>query len=118
MNPVTGEVISVLKHTAIYPASHYIIPKEKLEIAIDNVEKELAERVKYFEDKGKLLEAERIQQRVNYDIEMLREIGFCRGIENYSRVLLGRPAGSAPYTLLDYFLHKQFPSHLEVLPCR
>ena len=103
VNPVTGEVIGVLKHTAIYPASHYIIPKEKLEIAIDNVEKELAERVKYFEDKGKLLEAERIQQRVNYDIEMLREIGFCRGIENYSRVLLGRPAGSAPYTLLDYF---------------
>lgn len=103
VNPVTGEVIGILKHTAIYPASHYIIPKEKLEIAIDNVEKELAERVKYFEDKGKLLEAERIQQRVNYDIEMLREIGFCRGIENYSRVLLGRPAGSAPYTLLDYF---------------
>ena len=103
VNPVTGEVIGVLKHTAIYPASHYIIPKEKLDIAIENVEKELAERVKYFEDKGKLLEAERIQQRVNYDIEMLREIGFCRGIENYSRVLLGRPAGSAPYTLLDYF---------------
>ena len=103
VNPVTGEVIGILKHTAIYPASHYIIPKEKLEIAIDNVEKELAERVKYFEDKGKLLEAERIQQRVNYDIEMLREIGFCHGIENYSRVLLGRPAGSAPYTLLDYF---------------
>ena len=103
VNAVTGEVKSTLKHAAIYPASHYIIPRDKLEIAIGNVEKELAERVKYFEDKGKLLEAERIQQRVNYDIEMLKEIGFCRGIENYSRVLLGRPAGSAPYTLLDYF---------------
>ena len=103
VNPVTGEVKATLKHAAIYPASHYIIPRDKLEIAIGNVETELAERVKYFEDKGKLLEAERIQQRVNYDIEMLKEIGFCRGIENYSRVLLGRPAGSAPYTLLDYF---------------
>ena len=103
VNAVTGEVKATLKHAAIYPASHYIIPRDKLEIAIGNVEKELAERVKYFEDKGKLLEAERIQQRVNYDIEMLKEIGFCRGIENYSRVLLGRPAGSAPYTLLDYF---------------
>ena len=103
VNAVNGEVRGVLKHAAIYPASHYIIPREKLDIAIENVEKELAERVKYFEDRGKLLEAERIQQRVNYDIEMLKEIGFCRGIENYSRVLLGRPAGSAPYTLLDYF---------------
>ncbi len=103
VNAVTGEVKATLKHAAIYPASHYIIPREKLEIAIENVEEELAERVKYFEDKGKLLEAERIQQRVNYDIEMLKEIGFCSGIENYSRVLLGRPAGSAPYTLLDYF---------------
>ena len=103
VNPVTGEVKATLKHAAIYPASHYIIPRDKLEIAIGNVETELAERVKYFEDKGKLLEAERIQRRVNYDIEMLKEIGFCRGIENYSRVLLGRPAGSAPYTLLDYF---------------
>ena len=103
VNPVTGEVKATLKHAAIYPASHYIIPRDKLEIAIGNVETELAERVKYFEDRGKLLEAERIQQRVNYDIEMLKEIGFCRGIENYSRVLLGRPAGSAPYTLLDYF---------------
>ena len=103
VNAVTGEVKATLKHAAIYPASHYIIPREKLEIAIENVEEELAERVKYFEDKGKLLEAERIQQRVNYDIEMLKEIGFCSGIENYSRVLLGRPAGAAPYTLLDYF---------------
>ena len=103
VNPVTGEIKGVLKHTAIYPASHYIIPREKLDIAIDNVEKELTERVRYFEDRGKLLEAERIQQRVNYDIEMLKEIGFCRGIENYSRVLLGREPGSAPYTLLDYF---------------
>lgn len=103
VNPVTGEIKGILKHTAIYPASHYIIPREKLDIAIDNVEKELTERVRYFEDRGKLLEAERIQQRVNYDIEMLKEIGFCRGIENYSRVLLGREPGSAPYTLLDYF---------------
>ncbi len=103
VNAVNGEVGGVLKHAAIYPASHYIIPREKLDIAIENVEKELAERVKYFEDRGKLLEAERIQQRVKYDIEMLKEIGFCSGIENYSRVLLGRPAGSAPYTLLDYF---------------
>ena len=103
VNAVNGEVRGVLKHAAIYPASHYIIPREKLDIAIENVEKELEQRIKYFEDRGKLLEAERIQQRVNYDIEMLKEIGFCRGIENYSRVLLGRPAGSAPYTLLDYF---------------
>ena len=103
VNAVNGEVRGVLKHAAIYPASHYIIPREKLDIAIENVEKELEQRIKYFEDRGKLLEAERIQQRVNYDIEMLKEIGFCSGIENYSRVLLGRPAGSAPYTLLDYF---------------
>ena len=103
VNAVNGEVRGVLKHAAIYPASHYIIPREKLDIAIENVEKELEQRVKYFEDRGKLLEAERIQQRVKYDIEMLKEIGFCSGIENYSRVLLGRPAGSAPYTLLDYF---------------
>lgn len=103
VNPVTGEVKGLLKHTAIYPASHYIVPRDKLESAVQNVEEELIERVKYFEDRGKLLEAERIQQRVKYDIEMLKEIGFCKGIENYSRVLLGRPAGSAPYTLLDYF---------------
>ncbi len=103
VNPVTGEVKATVRHAAIYPASHYIVPREKMEGAIHTIEEELQERVKYFEDRGKLLEAERIGQRTNYDIEMLREIGFCRGIENYSRVLSGRPAGSSPYTLLDYF---------------
>ena len=103
VHPLTGEVKGVLSHVALYPASHYIVPPDKMEGAIRNIEAELAARVEYFKSEGKLLEAERIQQRTQYDIEMLREIGICKGIENYSRVLSGRPAGSTPYTLLDYF---------------
>lgn len=103
INAVSGEIRGTLKHVAIYPASHYIVPKDKMEIAIAEIERELEERIKYFNDKGKLLEAERIEQRTRYDIEMLREIGFCTGIENYSRVLSGRTPGSKPFTLLDYF---------------
>lgn len=103
INALTGEVFGELKHTAIYPASHYIVPKEKMAIAIRELEEELAERVEFFREKGKLLEAQRIEQRTRYDIEMLQEIGFCTGIENYSRVLSGRKPGSSPYTLLNYF---------------
>ena len=103
VNPVTGETTAVLKHCAIYPASHYVIPKEKLEIAIEKIKAEAAERVKYFTEKGKFIEAQRIEQRVNYDTEMLEEIGFCKGIENYSAVISGREPGSTPFTLFDYF---------------
>ncbi len=103
INTVTGEVKSTLKHIAIYPASHYIIPPEKMGDALKQIEEEMEQRVKFFTDNGKLIEAQRIRQRTEYDIEMLREIGTCKGIENYSRVLSGRPAGSTPFTLLDYF---------------
>ncbi len=103
INALTGEVLGELKHAAIYPASHYIVPKEKMAVAIRELEEELAERVEFFREKGKLLEAQRIEQRTRYDIEMLQEIGFCTGIENYSRVLSGRKPGSSPYTLLNYF---------------
>ncbi len=103
INPLTGELIAVLKHAAVYPASHYIIPKEKLERSICRIEKELDERLEYFRENGKLLEAQRIEQRTRYDIELLREIGFCTGIENYTSVLAGREPGCAPYTLMDYF---------------
>ena len=103
VNALTGEVKGTVRHAAIYPASHYIVPRDKMEEAISTIEEELEERIKFFTDRGKLLEAERIAQRTRYDIEMLREIGFCTGIENYSRVLSGRKPGSAPYTLLDYF---------------
>ncbi len=103
LNHVTGEVKANLRHAAIYPASHYIVPHEKIETAIKEIESELEERVEYFKARGKLLEAQRIEQRTKYDIEMLREIGFCSGIENYSRILSGRKPGSVPYTLLDYF---------------
>lgn len=103
INPITGDIKSNLKHVAIYPASHYIVPKEKMDKALLNIENELNNRLEYFRKKGKLLEAQRIEQRTRYDIEMLKEIGFCKGIENYSRVMSGRPAGSAPFTLLDYF---------------
>ena len=103
INALTGEVLGELKHAAIYPASHYIVPKEKMAVAIRELEEELAERVEFFKGKGKLLEAQRIEQRTRYDIEMLQEIGFCTGIENYSRVLSGRKPGSSPYTLLNYF---------------
>ncbi len=100
---VTGEVKSTLNHVAIYPASHYIVPREKMLKAIDEIERECDERVKYFREQGKLIEAQRIAERTNYDIEMLTEVGFCKGIENYSRVLSGRAPGSCPTTLLDYF---------------
>ena len=90
LNSVTGELISELKHAAIYPASHYIVPREKMMSAVKELEQELEERIKFFQSKGKLLEAQRIEQRTRYDIEMLQEIGFCTGIENYSRVLSGR----------------------------
>ncbi|MDD3693516.1 MAG: excinuclease ABC subunit UvrB [Oscillospiraceae bacterium] len=103
INPLTGELKGVVSHAAIYPASHYIVPPEKMEQAIVVIEKELEERVEYFKKEGKLLEAQRILQRTRYDIEMLREIGICKGIENYSRILSGREPGSTPYTLLDHF---------------
>ncbi len=100
---LTGEVIATLSHAAIYPASHYVISRDKMQDAISEIERELDERVKYFKDNDKLIEAQRITQRTMYDIEMLQEIGFCKGIENYSRILAGRAPGSIPYTLLDHF---------------
>jgi len=103
IDPLTGNILSSLKHAAIYPASHYIVPKNKMEKAIDEIMTELDERLEYFRNEGKLIEAQRIEERTRYDIESLREIGFCPGIENYSRVLSGRAPGSMPYTLLDYF---------------
>ena len=102
INPVTGEVVGHPEFTIVFPASHYVVSKEKLEPSIREIERELAERVEYFKKNGKLLEAQRIEQRTRYDVEMLREIGFCSGIENYSRILLGREPGATPYTLLDY----------------
>lgn len=103
INPLTGELRAILKHAAIYPASHYIVPREKLNAAIQEIEGELQEQVKFFKENDKLIEAQRIEQRTHYDLEMLQEIGFCKGIENYSRVLAGRAPGEPPYTLLDYF---------------
>ncbi len=103
INVVTGMPIRRLEHIPIYPASHYITPKEKLAAAIGEIYKELEERVAFFEANNQLVEAQRIKQRTMYDIEMLQELGHCSGIENYSRVLAGRPAGSPPMTLLDYF---------------
>ncbi len=103
INALTGQVKSVLSHAAIYPASHYVIAPDKMEKSISNIYGEMLEREKYFQENGKLLEAQRIRQRTEYDIEMLRETGFCKGIENYSRIMSGRPAGSAPFTLLNYF---------------
>ena len=103
INVVTGAPIRRLEHIPIYPASHYITPKEKMAAAIDSIYKEMEERVAYFKENDMLVEAQRIKQRTMYDIEMLQELGFCSGIENYSRPISGRPAGSPPYTLLDYF---------------
>ena len=103
INALTGQVKIVLSHAAIYPASHYVISPDKMEKSISVIYAEMLERVKEFESEGKLLEAQRIKQRTEYDIEMLRETGFCKGIENYSRVMSGRAPGSAPFTLLDYF---------------
>ncbi len=103
IDPLTGKAIKELGHIAIFPASHYVTSREKLQVAIKELEKELEAQVEYFNSQGKLVEAQRIAQRTRYDIEMLQEIGFCSGIENYSRVLSGREAGSAPYTLINYF---------------
>ena len=103
MNPVTGEILGIRNHIAIYPASHYVTSPEKMERAIQTIDEELVERVQWFKDRGKLLEAQRIEQRTRYDLEMLREVGSCKGIENYSRHLNGLPAGTRPYTLIDYF---------------
>ncbi|MBC8611872.1 Excinuclease ABC subunit B [uncultured Ruminococcus sp.] len=103
INTLTGEIKAVVSHVAIYPASHYIVPEEKLRQGIQAIEDEMLERVKYFKENEMYLEAQRIEQRTRYDIEMLSEIGFCKGIENYSRVLSGREPGSTPFTLLDYF---------------
>ncbi|MBQ2697338.1 MAG: excinuclease ABC subunit UvrB, partial [Clostridia bacterium] len=102
VNPVTGEVTAHPKFTIVFPASHYVVAHEKLEPAIREIERELEQRIRFFKDEGKLIEAQRIEQRTRYDVEMLREIGFCSGIENYSRILAGRAPGSTPYTLLDY----------------
>ncbi len=103
IHPLTGEVKCNLSHVAIYPASHYVVEHDKMEKALENIYNEMEARVEEFKSQGKLLEAQRIQQRTLYDIEMLRETGFCKGIENYSRVMSGREPGSAPFTLLDYF---------------
>ncbi len=103
VNALTGEILGYRNHLTIYPASHYVTPKDKLEAAIVKIEAELEDRIKVFKDQNKLIEAQRIEQRTRYDIEMLREVGFCQGIENYSSVLSGRPIGSRPYTLIDYF---------------
>ncbi len=103
INPLTGKTVGTRKHILISPASHYVTTKEKMERAIVTIEQEMEERVKYFKSKNKLIEAQRIEERTNFDIEMMKETGFCSGIENYSRHISGRPEGSPPYTLFDYF---------------
>ncbi len=103
INTLTGETVEHLSYAAIFPATHYAVSDERREAALLEIEREMIERVEFFKKEGKLLEAERLEQRTRYDLEMLREVGFCSGVENYSRVLAGRPAGSTPFTLLDYF---------------
>lgn len=103
INALTGQVKNVLSHVAIYPASHYVVSPEKMEKAITQIYSEMEEQVKAFQSEGKLIEAQRIKQRTEYDIEMLRETGFCKGIENYSAIMSGRKPGEPPFTLLDYF---------------
>jgi excinuclease ABC subunit B len=103
INTVTGELVRLLNYAAIYPATHYAVSDEKREAALGQIESEMRERTEFFRSRGLLLEAQRIEERVKYDLEMLREIGFCPGVENYSRILSGRQPGSTPYTLLDYF---------------
>ena len=107
INPLTGKAIAERKHIMIFPNSHYVTTKDKMERAIGTIEEELEERIKYFKDKGKLIEAQRIEERTNFDIEMMKETGFCQGIENYSRHISGREPGSPPFTLFDY-LPKDF----------
>ena len=103
INIVTGEMLKILNYADIYPATHYAVSDDKREKALGEIMAEMVERREFFRSEGKLIEAQRIEERVKYDIEMLREVGFCSGVENYSRVLSGRPKGSTPYTLLDYF---------------
>ena len=103
INPLTGEIKAVLGHVGIYPASHYIVPEEEKEAALQEITEEMEEQVKFFTENKQLIEAQRIRQRTEYDVEMLREIGTCKGVENYSRVLSRREPGSTPFTLLDYF---------------
>lgn len=103
INPLTGELLGTLRHAAVYPASHYIVSRDRLLESVEEIRQELSKQVAFFQEQGKLLEAQRIEQRTNYDIDMLLETGFCSGIENYSRIMSGRKPGSAPYTLLDYF---------------
>lgn len=103
INPLTGERMREVQHAAIYPASHYVTPKDKMQTAIQEIREEMEQRVAWFKENEKFVEAQRIEQRTRYDMEMMEEIGFCSGIENYSRVLSGRKTGSAPYTLMDYF---------------
>ena len=100
---LTGEIKCELEHFAVFPASHYVVPQEKILKACEAIEQELDERIRYFKGEDKLLEAQRISERTNFDIEMLKETGFCSGIENYSRHLAGLPAGATPHTLMDYF---------------
>ena len=102
-DPLTGEILDVIDHVSVWPASHYVVKEETMERAVDEIERELRNQVAHFEEHGKQLEAHRLQQRTRYDVEMMRELGFCPGIENYSRILDGRPPGSPPYTLIDYF---------------
>ena len=103
INPLTGKIEGTLSHCAVYPASLYVVSRERLEEALGEIYNEMTERVKYFEERGQLLEAQRIRERTMNDIEMLQETGFCKGIENYSRIMSGRKPGEAPFTLLDYF---------------
>lgn len=103
VNTVTGEIVNVRKHVSIFPRSHYVTSRDKIDAAISAIEQEMEEQVAKFKDEGKFIEAQRIEQRTRYDVEMLKEMGFCQGIENYSRILSGRPAGSRPFTLIDYF---------------
>ena len=103
INPVTGEILGLRNHVSIFPASHYVASEEKMNRALVTIDEELQERIRWFKDRGKLLEAQRIEQRTRYDIEMLREIGRCKGIENYSRHINNLPPGTRPYTLIDYF---------------
>ena len=103
VDPLNGQVLATLEHVIIFPASHYVVPQAQIDKACDEIEKELEERIRYFKGEDKLLEAQRISERTNFDIEMLRETGFCSGIENYSRHLNGMPEGAQPYTLMDFF---------------
>lgn len=100
---VTGEVLRFINYVVIFPAVHYVTSEEKLNQAIDEIIREMEEREQYFKDHDKLIEAQRIRERTMYDVEFLRTVGYCKGVENYSRILAGRAPGSTPYTLLDYF---------------